>query len=227
MLTNHFRKHAGLSYWSVVVLALCLIPAQLAGQTILYNNLGSGNTSSGSSYTDGIGPGVVFVGTRVTATAGGALSTVLTFFNTSFATTVTMGLYTDSGGQPGTLLESWSTPTVSQDAPGLITLTSVVHPVLAAGTAYWFVINPPNASRVGGWFQNNQGVNGGMSYGSSANSLSNTLNPSGPTPAIQLNAPAGPVPTPTPLPPSIFLTLIGLACVGLYFARTRRAAARQ
>lgn len=224
---NRFRKHAGLSCWGVVVLALGLIPAQLAGQTTLYNNLGPGNTSSGSGYTDGIGAGVVFVGTRVTATAGGALSTVLTFFNTSFATTVTMGLYTDSGGQPGTLLESWSAPTVSQDTPGLITLTSVVHPVLTSGTPYWFVINPPNANRIGTWYQNNQGVNGGMSYGSSANSLSSTLNSSGATPAIQLNAAAGPVPTPTPLPPSIFLTLIGLACVGLYFTRTTRAAARQ
>jgi hypothetical protein len=63
------------------------------------------------------------------------------------ANTVTVGLYADSLGQPGTLLEAWTVavPNTCQtsssllcDPPPLTTLTSILNPLLTVGARYWF-----------------------------------------------------------------------------------------
>jgi hypothetical protein len=201
-----------------IAFALGLIPAHLSAG-IPYNNFGPGYTVSATSWV--FFNAVGFAGTTFTTTGAGPLSTVLTNIDTPVP--LTIGLYTNSAGQPGTLLESWTVPVTS--GAQLITLTSVVNPVLSSGTPYWLVITvPPNITFF--WAQNNQGVNGGYAAGASINALSNST-AAFPTPAIQIdtqNAPNG-----TPLPPTLILTLCGLALVGLSsFAvkRTFRVVAR-
>lgn len=187
-----------------IVFALCLIPANLSAGTA-YNNFGPGNTVGVNAwiFTNASG----FIATTFTTTGAGPLSSVLLDAGCS-STPITLGLYTNSAGQPGTLLESWTVPVTTVQ---LITLTSVLNPVLSSGTQYWFVITIPSNSTIE-WAWNNQGVNGGVWLGSGINALNEGSSPN-PTPVIQLNtqnAPNG-----TPLPPTLILTLCGLALLGL------------
>jgi hypothetical protein len=125
------------------VFALGLIPAHLSAGTAC-NNFGHGNTVSGTSsvFFNTVG----FAGTNFTTTGAGPLSTVLTNIDTTAP--LTIGLFTNSAGQPGALLESWTVPVTS--GAQLITLTSVVNPVLSSGTPYWLVITvPPNLTFFG------------------------------------------------------------------------------
>jgi len=191
-----------------IVFAFCLIPTSLPAGTA-YSNFGPGNTFSNSNITIS----AAFTATTFTTTAGGMLATVQLALG-SPTTPVTMGLYTDSAGHPGTVLENWTVPVAP--LPQLITLTSVLNPALSSGTQYWFVLsNPSNLI----WSQNNQGVIGGVWVGP-INTLTQNL-AFLPTPAIQLLTQG--TPNPTPLPPTLILTLCGLALAGLaWFVAKKR-----
>jgi hypothetical protein len=67
-----------------------------------------------------------------------------------------------------------------------VTLTSALNQLLSTGTEYWFVITNTAAEEVA-WYENNQGITGGVWAG---NDLSSLLNFEGgsPVPAIQLNS---------------------------------------
>jgi len=108
---------------------------------------------------------------------------------------LTFGLYTDSSGAPGTLLETWIDVTVPTSLPNLTTLTSVLHPLLSSGSTYWFLeSNVVGASgRSIGWDANNQSIAGGVWTGTSPGSVSQ-INPASPAPAIELDSAAVPEP---------------------------------
>lgn len=54
--------------------------------------------------------------------------------------TFTLSLQTDASGPSGSVLESWDTATSAVGwVPALDTVTSVLHPVLSAGSTYWIV----------------------------------------------------------------------------------------
>lgn len=83
-----------------------------------------------------------FEGLQFTATASGQLGQVIfqgSPLSTSSPVTWPVTLYTDSGGEPGTPLESWNV-TLSSFPVAPITLASVVQPTITAGAVYWLVL---------------------------------------------------------------------------------------
>jgi hypothetical protein len=179
---------------------------------IAYNNFGPGNSVGDSAWifvnTGG------FIATTFTTTGSGPLSSVLVDIDCS-VTPVTMGLYTNAAGQPGTLLESWTAPVTV--AAQIITLTSILNPVLSPGTQYWFVITiPPNSYFE--WVENNQALKGAIWFGGAVNALAHGV-PFELAAVIQLNTA---IPGPVPLPPTVLLTLAGLALAGLTFLWMRK-----
>ncbi len=169
--------------------ALFLVGTQACADTI-YTNLGPGESWNGlDAYVSGS-----FFGTTFTATASGTLASIKipVESNADFAYSDSIGLYEDSSGQPGTLLESWtvSLPPAGNIAP-LTDLISLENPLLTAGTQYWLLIDAPTVGVI--WELNNQGLNGGLWGGTSLNEIAQSA-ASNAMPAIQLNATAVPEP---------------------------------
>jgi hypothetical protein len=202
-------------FYRVVFSVLCVASGQLFAGT-LYNNLGPGNTFySAYFYAD-----ITLLATPFTTTGAGPLSTIVLPISLGLGVpppTFALALYSDSSGKPGSQLESWTENSYSlpnlQGQPPLTTLTSLQHPVLSAGTQYWFVITqqpdlvlwwttPPGTST-----PENDGLWGGNSLNSLMQPGSIRMN----TVAFQLNSFEA-SPAPTPEPRSAVLLLVGLTC---------------
>jgi hypothetical protein len=161
-----------------------LLAGQHCAGTILYSNFSStypfpspgGNTYAGNYF-----------GTAFTTTAGGLLGTVTLGLSDNEEVPVTgqvAGLYTDSGGEPGTLLESW-TVSVPLDPGGLVTLTSTTNPAILSGTTYFLVFT--NEAYSVEWYENDTSVLGGIWIGSTLTGLSEDLT-SSPALGIELTS---------------------------------------
>jgi len=149
----------------------------------IYNNLGPGDTWIINREWD---TNFDFMATPFVTTAAGNLGGILTpLFNLN--NPVSLGLYTDSGGKPDSLLEDWNV--TAPGFPGVLTtIPSVQNPFLSANTEYWLVISLTSAQKNNlAWYQNNQGVTGGIWAGTALGSLIE-LEPDSPSPAIQLNS---------------------------------------
>src|SRR6266850_479269 len=65
----------------------------------------------------------------------------------------------DTGGAPGTILESY----LNLLSPnGLLTLNSSAKPLLQAGVTYWLCAEPADSTAVNGWYENNQNYTPGF-----------------------------------------------------------------
>ena len=195
------------------ILALCL-SWLLCGELhagIIYSNLGPGDTFIINRDYDS---NFNVMATTFVTTSGGNLGDISTPIF-SLHSPVTFGLYTDSGGSPGTLLESWSA-TVPGFPGVLTTLTSVPHPLLSADTPYWFVI-PLTAAQKDevAWYWNNQGLNGGV-WAGNLNALLQ-FSPASPVPAIQLASIAA-----LPEPSVLLLVAGGLPALAFWRANRRK-----
>jgi len=195
-----------------VLPAIGLLAASPAHASIIYTNLGPGETWIINREYD---VNSTLMATTFTTTGGGTLGEVLVPIF-SLHPPATFGLFTDSNGRPGTLLESWTNPVPG--FPGILTtLTSVDNPVLTADTPYWFVITLTLAQHFDlAWYQNNQSVAGGVWFGNSSAGLIEAEAGS-PAPAIQLDTTPGST-ADAPEPASVALLLSGLA---LLIARKR------
>ena len=192
------------------VLMLC---AHICVADSLYNNLGPGNTFTINREYD---VNTSFMASEFMASGSGNLGSVsIPLF--SLNNPVTMGLYTDSGGRPDMLLESWSVTVPG--FPGLLTtFPSVQQPLLSAGTDYWFVIDVTDAQKLHlAWYWNDQGVPGGVWFGNSLGALIEAV-PNSPAPAIQLNSTAT---TPVPEPSSGIELGICLGLISICFVVRR------
>jgi hypothetical protein len=193
----------------VTLLSSLMAGVPLCADT-LYTDLGPGDTwNSFSAYV-----GDAFFGTTFTASATGFLENILlpVESNVDFANIDSVGLYEDSSGEPGTLLESWEALLPAEGGvPPLTDLTSLENPLLTAGTQYWLVIDAPSSGVV--WDLNNQGVNGGAWSGTSLHGMSQIFSGDA-TPAIQL----------TSMPEPSSAVFCGLAFLGLIVFRLRRSA---
>jgi hypothetical protein len=164
--------------------ALC---SSAASAHIIYSNIGPGfPADSGGNDAEGN----TYFSTTFIATNGGNLNT-LTMELDGTTSPVTVGLYTNSAGQPGTLLESWTAviPIGGGAIPPVVpatTLTSLVRPYLSAGTQYWIVLTQSSPFQIR-WYLNDTGVTGGFWTGSTINTQVDVF-PGIPTPGIQLTA---------------------------------------
>src|SRR3954469_7030378 len=104
------------------MLAVCFSPVQLLGDTILYNNFGPGDTFLNSAFESGF----TFLGTTFTTTGAGPLGNIRMAGALAFGTSpITAGLYANSSGEPGQLLESWDVTFPPTFPPPVTTLASV------------------------------------------------------------------------------------------------------
>jgi hypothetical protein len=165
-----------------VVLALFLFAAALAfpnrsyADAIVYNNFGPGNTFTGS------GPAAVeggqYIANAFTVTGSSFDITQISlalFVEDSFgeAPDFTVQLLADSGGEPGSVIQSWSLTSVP-DYPGAFTtslqpgqtISGITGVTLTEGTTYWLEAQPthPEASPLGVWDENSTGAMGPVSY---------------------------------------------------------------
>lgn len=201
--------------YSKLFLALgFVVLSRVASAGIIYSNIGTGFPND---YSRVYFASSTFEGATFTTSGGGDLSSVeFAAFSYTPGTTLTAGLYMDSSGQPGTLLESWNTTVpLSQTSGNIppIVLTSVVTPSLLPGTAYWFVLAQPDGyySDVYGSDQN---VDGGIWAGSTTTAMSHVFSDFEAM-GLQLNGISE-----TPEPSSAMMLL--LVCVGLGLLKARR-----
>jgi hypothetical protein len=106
-----------------------------------------GQYSPGNTFT--IGAAFAVVGQNYTLSL---IQTLMSF--SSGVNNMTVGLYTDAGGVPGSRLESWSLVNVLPPTQSIVTLTSVVNPTLMAGQRYWITAAMANPTSVGVWWIN-------------------------------------------------------------------------
>jgi hypothetical protein len=194
----------------LTLLSSLMAAAPLCADT-LYSDLGPGDSWNGSSAYDA----GAFLGTTFTVATSGFLENILlpVESNADFANIDSVGLYADSSGKPGTLLESWAALLPAEgNVPPLTDLTSLENPLLTAGTQYWLVVDAPLSGVM--WDLNDQGVDGGAWSGASLNGMSQ-LFPADATPAIEV----------TSMPEPSSAVFCGIAFLGLIVFRLRRGAA--
>ncbi len=201
----------------------CLTSSGLSASTILYSDLGPGD-----SFIIGDGVTVAgYSGVPFTASASGNLGSITIGIapNNTASDVLTLGLYTSLPDQPtleatmGTLLESWTTTFPAGIPINQLTLTTLIslqNPFIAAGTQYWLVASPYGSGV--DWSSNNQGVPGPVWNGQLQNGSIVMFygGPPLPGPAIELDA--APVPEPNSAPSVGFASVVLL---GL-FAKSRR-----
>jgi hypothetical protein len=196
-------------------LVACL--AALAGPAradVLYSNLGPGESYQQSGNHAESGPAsppgairqaVAFTVSADTSFDGARLAVGLVFG----ANKLDLRLYTDAGGQPGTVLEaihaSGQMPRFGQFGSGhLVKFESALHPLLQAGGTYWLL---PFAfgNTWAGWNWNDQGGSGPFALSTKVEpvswNVSKTLQG-----AFEVNG----TPTPAPEPSGLALALAGV-----------------
>lgn len=194
---------------SRLILMSLLLAGHLSASTI-YSNVSA--AFPGTSTQIHISPFSPYFGTAFTATDSGALGSVQTEITstTGQAVGVTLGLYADSGGQPGALLESWSFQAppdlalVPATAP-LTQLNSAVNPALTAGLQYWLVFTGGALELA--WYGNDTGVAGGTWLGGTLTTLGQN-SAAFPTPGIIVESREAAA---IPEPPASLLLAGGLA----------------
>ncbi len=142
-----------------VASAILNLSAQAAAPSTVFSDL-NGTAAPGGYVVGQYSPGVTFViGAAFTPVGQSyALNRVqaLLSFN-SGENYMVVGLYEDSGGVPGRLLESWNLDNTLSASPSIMTMNSVLQPTLRAGRRYWITAGMADATSVGVWWINNIG----------------------------------------------------------------------
>jgi hypothetical protein len=195
--------------------------AGAARADMIYSNFGPGQTYSltGYSVSGGVsgspGPpnGFGFAIAESFTPSGDFLfgSAELPLVYLSGPNDFTVALMTDAGGQPGTILESFSlTDAPPYSSPGVSTFVSTTNTPLDAGTTYWIVAIPGDRNTAGYWLANSTGPTGFMRTGNDGVTWSTDPQAS---PALEVDGtPVAPVPE----PPSFALLGVGLAALAAW-----------
>ncbi len=147
----------------LLVFAALLLPSLATADTVLYNNLGPGNSYDCCiGYTIGVG---FTQGDQFTASATANLSSIDIALGYAFGPTNgdIVSLYTDAGGMPGTLLEQWTAtnlPSFGSTSNSPTLLMSTNHPLLVAGDQYWLIASPIDQNSNNPWNFNDTGAVG-------------------------------------------------------------------
>lgn len=168
-----------------ITLGLLGLPGRLAAGVIypvIYTNVLPGFPSNLSSVwviitASGTGAGYLAIPFKPNETE--PLLSITTAVGDLTTSLIAAGLYSDSGGEPGSLLENWSVafPLWNGDSPpvpGATTIRSLLNPELTAGSQYWFVLTDTNLSLPQfGWVMTNDNTTplGGLWVGSQPNQL--------------------------------------------------------
>jgi hypothetical protein len=135
--------------WALAVLVLGV--AGPARADLIFSNFGPGesyNLDGGPVVGLGQVVGNAFTVPTTSAYRLDSITAALTFVSGP-VNSVTLSLETDINNQPGKTLESWTLtdlPPIAHDNPPS-TVTSVLHPLLKAGTQYWVVASNPDPTQ--------------------------------------------------------------------------------
>ncbi len=142
---------------TIVIAAVLAIAT--AGETradqIIFSNFGPGMTfDTGHGYTIGgsLAPAPSVIANRFTATSN------MTFSSAQLALGFVTGpsilqvlLETDTGGLPGSIIETFNV-NIGPFPPGnAVTALSVLNPLLTSGTNYWLVVYAPGPTTAAEW----------------------------------------------------------------------------
>ena len=123
----------------------------------------------------------------------------------------------DNGsGIPGAILENFANVL---NADGLLTLTSIVQPLLQAGTTYWLCDEPTADNSSNGWYYNNQGQANGFAFERSQGGWSAISSPAPNSGVFRVSV--------TPVPEPSAMALAALCGGGFLFLRFKKSASRK
>jgi hypothetical protein len=160
MNATYFRQSWHIGTCLTVALAL-FTAAQVGAQVVVFDNLGSapyGNDgySTFGLYSDGYHyeRGMQFTPSQTIKLSTLELALGEAYFpgGSAQSGTAQVQLMTDTNNAPATVLESWTSGTLS-GYPGNAsaqTFTSMQTPTLAAGSNYWIVLSDASGSSLGG-----------------------------------------------------------------------------
>jgi len=148
----------------------CTVTATLVALTIqcgsvrgavVYDNLGPAPYTTFGYATFGLYSDSVYYdrGIQFTAAQTATLTNLqlalgeayFTSGNAAQSGTAKIQLLTDSADTPGTVLESWTSPTISGSPPtgGVVSFNSLLKPKLTTGSKYWVVLSAAPGSWAG------------------------------------------------------------------------------
>lgn len=131
---------------AAAAMAACLLLATSVQAQVLLSNLpgtGSGTGTNLGLGTDGADR-TKGVGLTMGAQSLDFHSMVALISNTSPASTLSGGIYSDAAGNPGVLLAAFDPVPIPANMPvGEVTITTAAAFTLQANTSYWFVLDGP------------------------------------------------------------------------------------
>ena len=141
------------------------IQSGLVRGAVVYDNLGPAPYTTFGYSTFGLYSDAIYYdrGMQFTAAQTATLTSLQLALGEAFFTsgnaaqsgTAKIQLLTDSANTPGTVLESWTSTTISGSPPtgGVLSFNSILTPRLTAGSNYWVVLSAATGSNLGGaWY---------------------------------------------------------------------------
>jgi hypothetical protein len=216
------RKSTIVRDLALVVLASCT--ALPANAVVVATNLGPGNTFSNNSILienflirgEVTGFAASFVA-NVTAT----LRDVDLPLSSDVGGSLTVGIASDAGGQPGTVITLLTQNGSIPGTPRLVAFTCSNCPQLQANTTYWIAAVTTNLNTESFWYFSPNAL-GNASFSNAFANVGAVIGPwftagsTFPTPAFLVDGDIPVPPSGVPAPPSIVLALLGVGCTALY-----------
>jgi len=165
------RNRSGV-LWALTGIGLCVSLATVCSgqvQTVYTSFTSSGGYStnawcvSGSTNAD-CNVATRYVAAPFTPTVTYILSGLtLALVNYSGTNHALINLRSSSGGQPGTILQSWTQSALPKlPQTGTVSVTSNANITLQAGQTYWVEVESASADTLDEWLTNSQGLGGGL-----------------------------------------------------------------